>query len=172
MVLSLKKGILMIGFIIIIILFTAFVWGYIFQNNQAHSDRSNAIQVAKPIVTDPGIQTAPDFFTEYRLEREKIRSERSDLLRETIKNAHADEIRNKAQETVLKITLDKQRESEMETLIKARGFSDALVFIRENSVSAIIKTSSLAKEDVIHVADTIVRITGVKQEDITISARN
>ena len=93
-------------------------------------------------------------------------------MRETIKNARTDEIRNKAQETVLKLTLDKQRESEMETLIKARGFSDALVFIRENSVSAIIKTSSLAKEDVIHVADTIVRITGIKQEDITISARN
>ena len=172
MVLSFKKGVLVVGVIIIIILITAFAWGYIFDHNQANSDRSNAVHVTKPILTDAGIQTAPDFFTEYRLEREKVRSERSDLLRETIKNARTDEIRNKAQETVLKLTLDKQRESEMETLIKARGFSDALVFIRENSVSAIIKTSSLAKEDVVHIADTIVRTTGIKQEDITISARN
>jgi len=69
------------------------------------------------------------------------------------------------------MALDKQRESEMENLIKARGFSDALVFVRENSVSAVVKTSTLSREEVIQVADAISRVTGVKAEDITISAK-
>lgn len=141
-------------------------------DKQAKVDRSNAMQVTKQVAADNALQvSAPDFFTEYRLERDKVRSERSDLIRDIIKNAKTDDMRQKAQESVLKMALDKQRESEMENLIKARGFSDALVFVRENSVSAVVKTSTLSREEVIQVADAISRVTGVKAEDITISAK-
>lgn len=139
---------------------------------QAKADRSNAMQVTKAVFTEPVAPVvSTDFFTEYRIERDKMRSEKSDLLRETIKSAKTDEIRNKAQESVLKMVQEKQRESEMESLIKARGFADALVFYRDNSVSAIVKASTLSREEVIQVADVISRVSGVKPEEITISAK-
>lgn len=138
---------------------------------QAKADRSNAMQVAKPIAGEVIPVASPDFFTEYRLERDKVRSERSDILREVIQNAKSDETRQKAHDSVLKLVLEKQRELEMENLIKSKGFSDALVFLRDNSVSAIVKTNSLSKEEVIQVADIISRVSGVKAEDITISAK-
>ena len=140
--------------------------------NQAKVDRSNAMQVTKQVVSEQIIPVAsPDFFTEYRLERDKVRSERSDILREVVKNAKSDDARQRAQDSVLKLILEKQRELEMENLIKAKGFSDALVFFRDNSVSAIVKTNSLSREEVIQVADIISRVAGVKPEDITISAK-
>lgn len=143
-----------------------------FEKQHARVDRTNAMQVAKPVMPEPIMQvSAPDFFTEYRLEREKIRSERADLLRESIKQARTDDMRQKIQETVLKLALEKQRESEIENLIKARGFSDALVFIRDNSINAVVKATSLSKEEVLQVADVISRQAGIKQEDITISAK-
>ena len=139
---------------------------------QAKVNHSNAMQVVTKGVAEPIIPvSSPDFFIEYRLERDKIRSERSDLLRESIKNAKNDDSRNQAQDIILKMIAEKQKETEMESLIKSRGFSDALVFIRENSVSAIVKTTSLSKEEVIQVADVISRISGVKAEDISISAK-
>lgn len=139
---------------------------------EAKVDRSNAMQVAKQIPAEQVIPVAsPDFFTEYRLERDKIRSERSDLLRESIKSANSEEARQKAHDTMLKMVMDKQRETEIESLIKARGFADALVFIKDNSVSAVVKTSSLSREEVVQVADVISRVAGVKAEDITISAK-
>jgi stage III sporulation protein AH len=138
---------------------------------QARVNHSNAMQVTT-MVAEPIIPVStPDFFIEYRLERDKIRSERSDLLRESIKNAKTDDSRNQAQDIVLKMIAEKQKETEMESLIKSRGFADALVFIRENSVSAIIKTNSLSKEEVIQVADIISKVSGVKAEDISISAK-
>ncbi|MCX7781025.1 MAG: SpoIIIAH-like family protein [Negativicutes bacterium] len=141
-------------------------------DRQAKADRSNAMQVVKPIVQEPAIPAAsPDFFTEYRLERDKVRSERSDILRDLVKSAKSEDTRQRAQDSVLKLILEKQREMEMENLIKARGFSDALVLIRDNSVSAIIKTNSLTREEVMQVADIISRVSGVKAEDITISAK-
>jgi stage III sporulation protein AH len=138
---------------------------------QTRVNHSNAMQVTT-MVAEPIIPaSSPDFFIEYRLERDKIRSERSDLLRESIKNAKTDDSRNQAQDIVLKMIAEKQKEAEMESLIKSRGFADALVFIRENSVSAIIKTTSLSKEEVIQVADVISKVSGVKVEDISISAK-
>lgn len=138
----------------------------------ARVDRSTARQVTKNVTAEQVIPvSSPDFFTEYRLERDKIRSERSDFLRENIKNAKNDEARAHAQDSVLKMITEKQKEAEMESLIRARGFADSLVFIRENSVSAIIKASSLSKEEVVQVADVISRVTGVKVEDISISAK-
>jgi stage III sporulation protein AH len=139
---------------------------------QVRANRSNAMQVSKQLATEQIVPVmAPDFFTEYRLERDKVRSERSYLLREIIQNATSQDTKQQAQESIIKMTLEKQREMEMENLIKAKGFSDALVFIRDNSVSAVVKTSSLTREEVIQVADVISRISGVKPGDITVSAK-
>ena len=165
-----KRTLLMMGgCIFVIVILVIFGSGYLLQ---ARVDRSTAMQVAKPVAIEQVIPVnSPDFFIEYRLEREKIRSERSDLLRESIKNAKNDDSRAHAQEIVLKMITEKQKETEMESLIKARGFSDSLVFIRENSVNAIVKTNSLSKEEVIQIADVISRVAGIKIEDISISAK-
>lgn len=139
---------------------------------QVRVNRSNAMQVTATTVTEQAIPTSsPDFFIEYRLERDRFRSERSDLLRENIKNAKNDDTRQQTQDIVLKMITEKQKETEIETLIKARGFADALVVIRDNSVSAIVKTTFLSRDEVTQVADVISRISGVKAEDISISAK-
>lgn len=148
------------------------VWNFWQDTLQTRANRSNAMQVSKQIVSDQYVPVmAPDFFTEYRLERDKIRSERSDLLREIIQNASSQDTKQQAQESILKMTLEKQREIEMENLIKAKGFADALVFIRDNSVSAVVKTTTLTREEVVQVAEVISRISGVKPGDITVSAK-
>lgn len=174
-VLSVNKGkanvLVGIIFVLILLLAAAF-WVYCRNDPQSKVDRSNAIQVTRPVVSEQVVPVAgPDFFTEYRLERDKARSERSDLLREIIKNSKTDNAKEKAQESVLKMVLEKQRETEMESLIKAKGFSDALVFIKDNSVSAVVKSESLSREEVVQVADVISRVSGCKAENITISAK-
>lgn len=141
-------------------------------------DYNKAKSVTKSVAVTPNEAypdnpvTAPDFYAEYRMERDRLRSERIDLLREVAKaGKDEDNSRPKAQDTIMKITLDRQKELEMENLIKAKGFADALVFIRDNSVNAIIKTNTLSKEEVMQIADIIAKSTGVRPEDITISTK-
>ena len=168
---KIRRWVLVLVGLIVICLLGAGVTNFI---GERHSkvDRSNAMQVARPVTPEQVIPAAsPDFFTEYRLERDKVRSERSDLLREAVKNAKSEDARQRAQDTVLKLMLEKQREMEMENLIKAKGFGDAIVLLRDSSVSAIVKTNSLSRDEVIQVADIISRVSGVKAEDITISAK-
>ena len=158
-----------VGVVVVLTVVLA-VFAYGREYRSARVDRSNAMQVMRPVAEQPA-PAVNDFYTEYRLERDRVRSERSDLLRETLKTAKTDETRQKAQDAVLKLVLEKQRESEMENLIKAKGFADALVFVRDNTVSAVVKTHTLSREEVIQVADVIGRVSGVKPEDITISAK-
>ena len=138
---------------------------------QVKVDRSNAMQVTKLISQEQLALTIPDFFTEYRLERDKIRSERFDVLREMVKNSKTEEGKQRVQESILRLVQEKQREYEMENLIKARGFQDALVVIQDKSVNAIIKAQAFTREEVTQVADVISRVAGVRPEDITISAK-
>lgn len=171
---KIKKFIVVIAglFIILVVILGAASIVGLEHYQQVRADRSNAMQVTRPVTVEQVVPAAsPDFFTEYRLEREKIRSERSDLLRESIKTAKNEEARQHDQDAIIKLMQEKQHETEMENLIKARGFTDALVFIRDNSVSVVVKTSSLSREEVIQVADIISRVSGVKAEDITISAK-
>ncbi|MEN6566850.1 MAG: SpoIIIAH-like family protein [Veillonellales bacterium] len=174
-VLSIRKGkatSLISVVLIIIVLLAAIIWVYCRNDQQTKVDRSNAIQVTRSVVAEQAVAVAgPDFFIEYRLERDKARSEKSDLLREIIKNSKTDNAREKAQETILKMVLEKQQETELESLIKTKGYSDALVFIKDNSVSAVVKTDSLSREEVVQVADVISRVSGCKAENITISAK-
>jgi stage III sporulation protein AH len=158
-----------VGTILVLVLVAAlFTYGREYRSTRV--DRSNAMQVLKP-VAETAVPAVSDFFTEYRLERDRVRSERTDLLREILRGSKNDEARQKAQEAVLRLTLEKQRESEMENLIKARGFADALVFIREGGVSAVVKTQALNRDEVVQVADVIARVSGVRPEDIVISAK-
>lgn len=137
---------------------------------ETKADRSNAMQVAAVAEVEP-LPVKEDFFTEYRLERDKLRSERSELLRESLRSAATEESRASAQESILALAREKEREAEMESLIRAKGFADALVFCREHSVSAVVKATSLTQEQVVQVADVICRLGGVREEDVTISVK-
>lgn len=171
MVIALAKWRRRIVWILAAVLIAAVVVVVYQQKNVAKVDRSNAMQVTKAVAPDIAPVVTSDFFTEYRLERDKLRSERSELLRDIMKNTKSDETRQRAQDSVLKLTVNKQKESDMENLIKARGFADALVFIQDSSVSAVVKTSSLSRDEVLQVAEVISRVCGIKPEEITVSAK-
>ncbi|WIW71692.1 SpoIIIAH-like family protein [Anaerosinus gibii] len=170
MIIELKKH---KNYIIIVCFFILLGILYIIRNieymKNAKADSSNAVQVVSKIEEEP--LNNVDFFMEYRLERDKMRSEQSDVLRESIKNGQTEEIRKNAQANILKILQEKERENEMESLIRAKGFSDALVFCRDSSASILVRGSNLSQNEVMQVADIVSRIGNIKKENITISVK-
>ncbi|MBM7622756.1 SpoIIIAH-like family protein [Sporohalobacter salinus] len=127
-----------------------------------------AINVAK---TNKGnSQEDKNFFVEYRLERDKIRSEQVNLLREMINNPNSNkELKNKAQNRLLEITNNLEKEMEVESLIRARDYKDAISFIHQNSVDVIIASNKgLKRKDVAKIGDIVAKTTGLEMEDVTI----
>jgi len=118
----------------------------------------------------PGTDTSQEnFFVEYRLQRERARSEQIAIYREMINNPNiTEEARNKTQEKMMDLTEKMEKEVEIESLIRARGYEDALAYLHENSVDVIVRSSGLNEEDVARIGDIIVKTTGLGFDDVTI----
>ena len=110
-----------------------------------------------------------EFFIEYRLEREKARSEQINIYREMINNPNSDTATKKeAQNRMLFLTDKMEKEMEIESLIRARGYKDALAYIHDQAVDVIIHTNGLEKADVARIGDIIVKVSGFRSKDLTI----
>jgi len=113
-----------------------------------------------------------DLFIEFQLQRDQARSEQLDLLREVLNNANlGSAAKDQALGVWLRITQDLGLEVDMENLIRAKGFADAVVVLREGQATIMVKAASLTPEEVLRIADIAVRIAGISFEDITVLAR-
>lgn len=115
------------------------------------------------------ISTKDDFFTNYRLERERVRAQQVEMLNSVIADPNsAAEVRKNAQEKLIGITENMEQELQLENLIMAKGFREAAMFIQSGSATAILNKEGLVEDDVAMIADIISRVTGYNLEDIVV----
>ena len=110
-----------------------------------------------------------NFFIEYRLERERTRGKQMEILREIIANpATAQEGRDVAQKNLLAIGEFMAGELELESMLKAKGFDDVAVYLKETGATVIVQANQLSPGEAGRIMDLVVRETGLGQEKIII----
>lgn len=134
------------------------------------------------VIADPGLNlTSPesgyepplrDFFVEHRMERERERSERVELLREIVNHAQStEETRTKAQMEIIEMIGVRETELLVERLVVGKGFDDAVVFFGSDSVEIIVKSESLTEAQALIVADVVRSVAGVDLRDVRVRFR-
>ncbi|MDN5294292.1 MAG: stage sporulation protein [Eubacteriales bacterium] len=113
-----------------------------------------------------------DFFIDYRLERDRNRDRQLDLLREIINNSNtSQEARQKAQERVMLISQRMEKEMEIENLLRARGYRDAVAVIQDDGVTVVVKTAVLKPGEQEQIQDLVIKVTGGDKAKVTVLAR-
>lgn len=113
-----------------------------------------------------------DFFIDYKLERDRLRSQEADYLRELINNPNATkESRDQAQKDLITLSQRVEKEMVVENLIKAKGFEDAVIFISNDFANVVVKSSGLQQKQVSQITDIVTKTTGIPIEKITIIER-
>ncbi|MGB9846315.1 MAG: SpoIIIAH-like family protein [Desulfotomaculales bacterium] len=113
-----------------------------------------------------------DFFIEYKLERERTRGRQIELLREIINSpATSEQARQKAQEDLMAISSKLSKETDLEHLLRARGYQDALVCIEDRGVTVIVlppgnPAAKITPEDIAKICEVISWGTGVGEQNI------
>ncbi|MEW6725319.1 MAG: SpoIIIAH-like family protein [Bacillota bacterium] len=131
------------------------------------SDEEVAVPALAP--ADPATLFKADFFIDYRLERERVRGEQLELLREIINSPNTDETtRKEANLRWLRIAADIGRENEIENLLRAKGFEDAVAFIYDSAVVVVMKAKDLTQIEAARVAEIVTKCTGVRAEAISV----
>lgn len=117
----------------------------------------------------PKSKNKDGFFIEYRLERERTRGQQVEWLREIINNPNAEaETRKKAQEELYTITRNIGKEMEIESLIRAKGFKDAVVLLQDKVATVVVQAEALTTERAAKIAELVSRNTGIPMPNIVI----
>lgn len=118
------------------------------------------------------IKTAGSYFAEHRMIRERNRSRQIELLEKIINNDRMD-IQNKsrAARELISLTQNTERERLAEETVKAVGYQDCVVLIREGAALAVIAADNLSKNNEQLIASQLAEILQMKAEKITVMAR-
>lgn len=162
--------------LVALILIVAALCAYVYMKwplfNNVFGGKPNAStgdDAALTLAPTTSLAVTNDFFVDYRLERERTRGHQLELLRELINNAQADETsRRTAGDRWLAIVNAMGVETELENLIRAKGFADAVVFIQEKTTVVVVKATELSQPEAAKIMDLTTRGTGLKMDAVTL----
>lgn len=118
-------------------------------------------------------EVGEDFFVNYRLERDRNRSQQVEMLEGIVNNPNSSaEARQEAQNKILQITGYMEQELQLETLLTAKGYTETAILLKPDSAMVIVKSAKLASEDLTRIADLVSRTTGHGPEQIVIIPKN
>jgi len=137
-----------------------------FENMAPLMFQENRAEETKPKASLP---VGDDFFVEYKLERERTRGQSVEWLREVINNNNStSETRQKAQEHLMAISRNMEKEIELESLLKAKGFKEAAVLVDDRAVTVVVEAANLSAGESSQITDLVSRGTGVDLQNIVL----
>lgn len=116
-------------------------------------------------------KSGSDFFEQARLNRTKSRDEALDSLKKSLKGSNLSGAEKDQLTKELSAQIDHiNTENEIETLIKAKGFADCVVFIDDGKVNVTVMTSSdsLQADEVAQIRDAVLSRCDVSAQDICV----
>lgn len=121
------------------------------------------------------IYTGSDYFASARLTRQQARDSAISLLQEAAEQENADTaVANEASQGIQVLASYTLAEAQIENLVTAKGYTDCVAFMGDESVSVVVSTKSgdLTAEDVAKITDITMTETGFPAGNIKIMAAN
>ncbi|HJA47745.1 MAG TPA: SpoIIIAH-like family protein [Candidatus Agathobaculum intestinipullorum] len=121
--------------------------------------------------TDTAAEGEGDYFAASRLSREQARDEAVSTLRELTESEDADQTaKDEAAAQISALADDSVAEANIESLIRAKGYADAVVMIGDSSVNVVVAPpdGGLQATDVTVIKDIVVSETGVTAGQVKI----
>lgn len=138
-------------------------------NNQGNNIIDNNVD------TDNTAQTSSStdsYFANSRIERETMYSQMLETYQKLLESTSiSQEQKAISQEQVNKINQTKNGIMIAENLIKTKGFSDVIIFVNDDSVSAVLQAKELSTEEIAQIHNIISRELKVQIENIHISKK-
>lgn len=113
-----------------------------------------------------------DYFAESRLSRQKARDEAISILKKTVDNPSSSEKdKTQANEKISELAENSVKESRVESLIKAKGYKEVVVFLNDKGVTIIVSTpqAGFSAADAAKIKDVVIGETGANADDIKIT---
>ncbi len=119
------------------------------------------------------VNATPDsntsYFTQARASRQSARDEMTETVKELLNDVKAtEEQKAAATEQALAITRAIEQESKIESLIKAKGFADCVVYIEGDKCSVVVDAEELTAQDTAKISQAVAAQSGILTQNISI----
>lgn len=116
-----------------------------------------------------GTAVADDFFAQARLDREEGRSKSIETFNSVINNESAEpSAREAAASEVLAIAENTEKETAVENLIRAKGYTDAVCYISNGQANIVVKGGALDAQSAAKISEIVTEQTGIPTEKVKI----
>lgn len=171
------KQILVAGLSALVVVAGVYRWSQMKEGESIVVNTDATIQDTQVEKIEPLNKAEDDYTTDYfakaRYDRDCARSEAAELLKVSATDgAESDEIIARNRELLEQYASDMKKETAIENMVIAKGYSDCVAFIDESGVRVVVKSDTLQKEGVAQIKDIVVQQTGAKATDIKISTKN
>ena len=149
---------------------------YAFNNTDANMASSDDLQARSDVNQEQEVGSnlsSATFFSDFRLDRERVRAKELEYIDSVLADTAADTDSLKAAtEQKLSLVDAMEKEVTIEGLLKAKGFTDAVVTLHKGSVNVVIDSAELTKQQAAQILDIVMRESGEASENIKIMPKN
>lgn len=140
------------------------------ENKNEEVKENNSNNASASVTTSSNNNSKDDYFTNSKLERNTMYSQMLETYEKVLNSNNSLETQKQsATEEIKKINNLKNSIMICENLIQTKGFNDVVVFVNDNSVSVVVATTELTKENVAQIQNIIARELKVEVDNIHIS---
>lgn len=109
------------------------------------------------------------YFANAALERQRSRDETLEILQTVVDSSETmPDAKNKALNDMTEIASAMESEANIETLVKAKGFSDCVAVINGDSINVVVKTTGLLTYEVAQIREIVMNELNIPAENIKI----
>lgn len=125
------------------------------------------------VKTNAAAGSTDDYFSQARLARQKARDEATEQIAKVLEDTKSnDAIKKDATAKAAVITQNLLKETDVENLIKAKGYPDCVVSLNNGQCSVVVKTKAATQNDAVVIQDIVAGQTGLSFDKIKIIERS
>lgn len=138
-------------------------------SNSSKTASSKSSTSDSSVAVQTGV-TSDTYFTQAQLSRRQAKDSAVDMLTKIVADTkQGDTARKEAVDKAAVIAQNMVKESNIENLIKAKGFADCLVFIQNGECSVVVKSKDTAQSAAIVIKDIVAGQSGISYDKIKIN---
>ena len=140
------------------------------ENTENIENSENTGNTENTEATQTSGSTSNEYFTESRLEREKMYSQMLESYQNILENSQISETQKEISQNEIKNINDTKNAIMIaENLIKNKGFEDVVIFVNGESISVIIKGEEITPEQIAQIQNIVSRELSAEVDNIHIS---
>lgn len=122
-----------------------------------------------PASADSSNATVDSFFSSTQVSRARARDEALEVLQSVVDNAKSDEAtKTQALADISQIAKDMEAESNIETLVVAKGFEQCVAVISSGTINVVVKADKLTQSDIAIINEIVYDQSGITPANIKI----